>query len=38
MDNQRHERQWAHGADMIVSQLEAQGGTPGLRHPRRENR
>ncbi|MFH2393964.1 acetolactate synthase AlsS [Raoultella ornithinolytica] len=36
MDNQRHERQWAHGADMIVSQLEAQGvrqvfGIPGAK-------
>lgn len=36
MDNQRHERRWAHGADMIVSQLEAQGvrqvfGIPGAK-------
>lgn len=25
MDNQHQPRQWAHGADLIVSQLEAQG-------------
>lgn len=36
MDNQRHERQWTHGADMIVSQLEARGvrrvfGIPGAK-------
>ncbi|VFS74476.1 Acetolactate synthase, catabolic [Raoultella terrigena] len=36
MDKPRHERQWAHGADLIVSQLEAQGvrqvfGIPGAK-------
>lgn len=35
MDKQYPVRQWAHGADLVVSQLEAQGGTPGVRHPRR---
>ena len=36
MDNQHQPRQWAHGADLIVSQLEAQGvrqvfGIPGAK-------
>ncbi len=36
MDNQRHERQWAHGADMIVSQLEAQGYARSSASPARK--
>lgn len=36
MEKEKHARQWAHGADMIVSQLEAQGvkqvfGIPGAK-------
>ena len=36
VDNQHQPRQWAHGADLIVSQLEAQGvrqvfGIPGAK-------
>ncbi len=37
MDKQYPVRQWAHGADLVVSQLEAQGYA-GVRHPRRQNR
>ncbi len=36
MDNQRHERQWAHGADMIVSQLEAQASARSSASPARK--
>ncbi|PCQ12942.1 hypothetical protein CP995_24175, partial [Klebsiella pneumoniae] len=38
MDKQYPVRQWAHGADLVVSQLGSSGGTPGVRHPRRQNR
>ncbi|WP_256743242.1 thiamine pyrophosphate-binding protein, partial [Cronobacter sakazakii] len=36
MDNENRMRQWAHGADMVVGQLEAQGvkqvfGIPGAK-------
>lgn len=34
MDKQYPVRQWAHGADLVVSQLEAQGYA-SVRHPRR---
>ncbi len=36
MDKQYPVRQWAHGADLVVSQLEAQEYA-GVRHPRRQN-
>ena len=36
MSNERHTQMWAHGADMVVGQLEAQGvkhvfGIPGAK-------
>ncbi|STV89032.1 alpha-acetolactate decarboxylase [Klebsiella michiganensis] len=38
VDNQHQPRQWAHGADLIVSQLEAQGVQQVFRHSRGQNR